>query len=84
MTTQPVPDPSVCECIRIYTQLLREEINIVGRYAKAIHESVQEDVIDGLLKVQREHERAVGLLRTSLLDMGGRRSHTAESGSAPT
>jgi hypothetical protein len=71
MSTQPVPDPRLCDCIRTCNRLLREEIIIVGKYASAIREAVQEDVVDGLLKAQRAHERAIGLLRTSLLDMGG-------------
>jgi hypothetical protein len=59
------------DCIHSCNCLLREEVAMVQTYAKAIRLARSNAVADGLFKVQAAHERAVDLLRTRLLDVGG-------------
>lgn len=70
MTTTSLSNQAAGDAIEACNRLLLEEMRIVGQYGGAIHAVPRPDMTEGLLKVQYAHERAAGLLRTSLLELG--------------
>jgi len=64
-------EASIEDCIHTCNDLLREEVAMVRMYGRAIRATQRRPISEGLLKVQAAHERAVNLLRTKLLDVGG-------------
>lgn len=60
------------DCVEICNRLLKNELSAVRSYQRAMRRYPADgSILNALLKIQRDHERAACLLRANLLDLGG-------------